>query len=405
MTASKKILVVGAGFAGMWSALGAARLIDKEGQSAGDVEIALIAPEPLLHVRPRLHEDSPLKMKAPLLPLFEATGVKFIEGRVERIHPGDRAVDAIRPDGKSFTLTYDKLVLASGSKLFRPNVPGLKEHAFSIDQIDEADLLEKHFAKLANQPETKARNTVVVVGGGFTGLEIATELGHRVRAAVGGELPIEVIIVEQADSIGPDLGPGPRPIIEDAIRELGIVCKLNTVAGSIDETGLVTTTGERIEASTVIWTAGMRADPLTAQIDGERDRFGRLHATDDLRVPGRKDIFLAGDVAFAATDDKGNHALMSCQHAMTMGRIAGHNVAAELLGKPLLPYRQPVYVTCLDLGSYGAVFTEGWDRQIRMVGREAKALKRTICEEWIYPPAADKEAAFAAADPAVSVVA
>lgn len=405
MTASKRILIVGAGFAGMWSALGAARLIDMEGESSGEVEIALIAPEPSLHVRPRLHEESPLKMKAPLLPLFEATGVKFIEGHVERIYPGDHAVDAVDPDGKSFTITYDKLVLASGSKLFRPNVPGLKEHAFSIDQIEEADLLEKHFSLLANQPETKARNTVVVVGGGFTGLEIATELGHRMRAALGGELPIEVIIVEQADTIAPDLGRGPRPVIEDAIRELGIVCKLNTAVNSIDAKGLVTSTDERIDASTVIWTAGMRANALTAQIDSERDRFGRLHATDDLRVPGTKDIFAAGDVAFAATDDAGNHALMSCQHAMTMGRIAGYNVAADLIGKPLLPYRQPVYVTCLDLGSYGAVFTEGWDRQIKMVGSEAKALKRTICEEWIYPPAADREAAFAAADPAVSVVA
>jgi NADH:ubiquinone reductase (H+-translocating) len=405
MTASKRIVVVGAGFAGMWSALGAARLIDKEGESFGNVEIALIAPEPSLHVRPRLHEESPLKMKAPLLPLFEATGVKFIEGHVERIRTSEHAVDAIGADGKSFTIAYDKLVLASGSKLFRPGVPGLKEHAFSIDQIEEADLLEKHFAKLAGQPETEARNTVVVVGGGFTGLEIATELGNRVRAAVGGELPIEVIIIEQADTIGPDLGPGPRPIIADAIRELGIVCKLSTAVNSIDATGLVTSTGERIEAGTVIWTAGMRANALTSQIDGERDRFGRLHTTDNLRVAGTNNIFAAGDVAFAATDDEGHHALMSCQHAMSMGRIAGHNVAAELIGKPLLPYRQPLYVTCLDLGSYGAVLTEGWDRQIKMVGSEAKALKRTICEEWIYPPAADREAAFAAADPAVSVVA
>jgi NADH:ubiquinone reductase (H+-translocating) len=405
MIATKRILVVGAGFAGMWSALGAARLIDKEARSADDIEIALVAPEAALHVRPRLHEQSPSKMKATLLPLFEATGVKFIEGHVERIHTDDHAVDATGPDGKRFTLTYDKLVLASGSRLFRPNVTGLSKHAFSIDQIEEADLLEKHFAKLSAEPETKARNTVVVVGGGFTGLEIATELEHRVRTFVGGTLPIEVVIIEQADTVGPDLGPGPRPIIQDAIRKLGIVCKLNTTVVSIDATGLVTSTGERIEASTVIWTAGMRANALTNQIGGERDRFGRLHTTDDLRVPGTSDFFAAGDVAFAATDDEGNHALMSCQHAMSMGRIAGHNAAAELIDKPLLPYRQPVYVTCLDLGSYGAVLTEGWDRKIKMVGSEAKTLKRTICEDWIYPPAADREVAFAAADPTVSVVA
>jgi NADH dehydrogenase len=91
--------------------------------------------------------------------------------------------------------------------------------------------------------------------------------------------------------------------------------------------------------------------------------------------------------------------------AMTMGRIAGHNVAADFLGIGLLPYRQPRYVTCLDLGSWGAVLTEGWDRRIELVGAEAKAFKRTINTEWIYPPAADREAAFAAADPSVTVVA
>jgi NADH:quinone reductase (non-electrogenic) len=186
---------------------------------------------------------------------------------------------------------------------------------------------------------------------------------------------------------------------------LGITLRLGAAVNAIDTDGIVTSTGERIDAKTVIWTAGMRANALTKKLNAERDRLGRLHVDAELRVLGTEDIFAAGDVAFAATDDAGNHALMSCQHAMNMGRFAGHNVAADLIGAELLPYRQPFYVTCLDLGSWGAVYTEGWDRQIKLVGTEAKALKRQICTEWIYPPAADREAAFAAADPTVTVVA
>jgi NADH dehydrogenase len=389
----------------MWSALGAARLIDGANIQGESIEVALIAPEPQLHVRPRLHEINPLGLKAPLLPLFNATGIRFIEGSVRDIKAADHVVEAVDADGNMFTVQYDKLVLASGSALFRPRVPGLDTAAFSIDQIDDAALLEAHLRGLADQPDTPSRNTVVVVGAGFTGIEIATELPERLRSFIGANTAVKVIVIEQANAVGPDLGSGPRPVIEQALTELGVEVRLNVAVKSIDKDGIVTSNGERIDAKTVIWTAGMRANSLTKQFNAERDSLGRLHVDANLRVLGLNDVFAAGDVAFAATDDAGNHALMSCQHAMNMGRFAGHNVAADMIGGEILPYRQPVYVTCLDLGSWGAVFTEGWDRQIKLVGDEAKALKRQICTEWIYPPAADRKAAFEAADPNVTVVA
>ncbi|MCY1344933.1 NADH dehydrogenase-like protein [compost metagenome] len=401
---TQRILIVGAGFAGLWAALGAARLLELNGRPAGAVEIALIAPEALLHMRPRLHEADPAGMTAPLLPLLQAAGVRFVQGRVERIHSADAMVEAVDEAGQRFSLGYDRLVLTSGSRLFRPAVPGLREHAFSIDQLDEAAALDRHLAGLTALPASAARDTVVVVGGGFTGIEIAAELPARLRGllgAAGGR----VIVVEQAESIGPDLGAGPRPVIEQALAELGVECRLGAAVTAIDGDGLLTARGERIEAKTVIWTGGMRASPLTEQIPAERDRFGRLAVARDLRVPGVAGLFAAGDVAHAQLDEHGNHALMSCQHAINMGRYAGYNVAADLLGLPTLAYTQEQYVTCLDLGSWGAVYTEGWAREIKLQGADAKALKRQINTAWIYPPQADRQAALAAADPAVSVVA
>src|SRR3546814_9228009 len=88
----------------------------------------------------------------------------------------------------------------------------------------------------------------------------------------------------------------------------------------------------------------MRASPLTAQLPGERDTLGRVLVDPDLRVPGAPHIFATGDTAKAATDDKGNFSLMSCQHARRLGAFAGHNAAADLLGEPTLPYDQPSYV-------------------------------------------------------------
>jgi NADH dehydrogenase len=106
----------------------------------------------------------------------------------------------------------------------------------------------------------------------------------------------------------------------------------------------------------------------------------------------------------AATDDAGNVAAMSCQHALSLGRVAGHNAAAELVGLPLHPYSQPKYVMCLDLGAWGALYTEGWDRQLRFEGEQGKAIKREINTVWIYPPAPDREAIFAVANPDYVIV-
>jgi NADH dehydrogenase len=97
-------------------------------------------------------------------------------------------------------------------------------------------------------------------------------------------------------------------------------------------------------------------------------------------------VFVAGDAAAADTGD-GHLALQSCQHALQLGRFAGENAARDLLGQPTVPYRQPRYVTCLDLGRAGAVRTQGWDREVVQAGAEAKATKQMINRRLIYPPA------------------
>ncbi|MEJ8857502.1 FAD-dependent oxidoreductase [Variovorax robiniae] len=402
---TQRILVVGAGFAGMWSALSAARALDLAGKADGSVEILLVAPEPALHVRPRFYEPPVEAMKAPLSAVFAAAGVRYQQGRVGAIRTGSQEVDVVDSHGASTSLAYDRLVLAAGSRLFRPSVPGLREHGLSVDQFEEAVQLDQHLRKLANLPSTRARNTVVVVGGGFTGIETAAEMPARIRKIMGGQTEARVVIIERESAIGPELGAGPRPVIEKALRDQGVTWKLGTSVEKMDADGLLTSTGERIEAMTVIWTGGMRATDLTEQIPGRRDAIGRLHVDRNLAVTGVPKVFATGDAALAATDDEGNFALMSCQHAMALGRSAGHNVAADLLGLEKIPYSQPKYVTCLDLGPWGAVYTEGWTREVKMEGAKAKALKHQINTEWIYPPSAERAEILVAADPRRVVVA
>lgn len=395
------ILVIGAGFGGVWSALSAARLLDQHDRN--DVQITVLAPQAELRIRPRFYEPDVHNMKAPLGELFDAVGVKFVKGIADSIDTASKQVTYSDAFGTQGTLSYDRLVLAAGSRVIRPPLKGMIEHAFDVDQIEEAARLEAHIKFLKNQPPSAARNTVVVAGGGFTGIETATEMPARLRAALGYDAQIKVIVVDRAPQIAATMGDGIRPSIVEASRELGIEWIVNASVASVDAGGVTLADGKRIESNTVVWTVGFRASPLTEQVPGSRDPQGRLHVDGNLKVLGHVDVFAAGDVAYAATDDLGNYAAMSCQHAICLGRYAGNNVAADLIGVAPMTYSQPKYVTCLDLGAWGAVFTEGWDRQLKLVGQEAKDLKTQINTVWIYPPAADRATALAAADPLIPV--
>jgi NADPH-dependent 2,4-dienoyl-CoA reductase/sulfur reductase-like enzyme len=123
-----RLVIIGAGFAGMYAALSAARLRDIKGASPEKLEIALVAPQPMLVVRPRFYEPKP------------AVDTKA------------REVGIATSGGKRKKLSYDRLAVATGSRLFRPNIPGLAEHSFSVDSLDDAIALDRHLHGLADRP-------------------------------------------------------------------------------------------------------------------------------------------------------------------------------------------------------------------------------------------------------------
>ncbi|MFJ4153635.1 NAD(P)/FAD-dependent oxidoreductase [Pseudomonas sp. NPDC089752] len=395
------ILIIGAGFAGVWSALSAARLLDQAQRD--DLSISVLAPQPELRIRPRFYEADVHGMKAPLGELFKAVGVEFIEGHAQEIDSEARSVSFTDANGQPQQIAYDRLILAAGSQVARPAVPGLAEHTFDVDQMESAVRLEQHLAGLAALPASPARNTVVVCGGGFTGIETATEMPDRLRAVLG-DAAVRVLVVDRGAKVGAALGAGITPAIVAACEQAGVEWLAGTSVVAVDAGGVTLDNGEYIASKTVIWTVGVKASPLTAQVAGERDHFGRLKVDDHLKVIGQAHIYATGDTAWAAVDELGNHALMTCQHAIPMGRHSGNNAMADLLGEQPVIYRQPKYVTCLDLGGWGAAFSEGWERELKLEGQEGKTLKRQINGIWIYPPAADRALALAAANPAIAIV-
>ncbi|TLS23267.1 uncharacterized protein PpBr36_05701 [Pyricularia pennisetigena] len=397
-----RIIVIGSGFAGLYSALSARRLITihrKKEPEVADIEVCVIAPEPSLVIAPRLYLANPERMTAPLEDLFKATGIRFIRGYVEKILPEEKHVLVGATDGTSLSEPYDRLVVAAGSQLAHPDIPGLTEHGFAIHSLDKAVELEKHLRGLPNLPEGEARNTVVVCGAGFTGIELAAELPARLSNILGQGTSFRVVIVDRSDEIGSELGPGPRPFIKEALQTLGVETRLGSGAAAVQVDGVILESGEKIKAATVVWTAGVRASPLTDQVQTKKDGLGRLTVNENLQVVDMPGVYAAGDAAHAKTDTDGHSAMMSCQHAMPLGRVAGNNAAASLLGLDPTPYSQPLYMTCLALGSYGALLSRGWDRQVMFAGPKVKPLKQYINRVLIYPPGANEVEAFAAADP------
>ncbi|MFI7837108.1 NAD(P)/FAD-dependent oxidoreductase [Pseudomonas asiatica] len=396
------ILIIGAGFAGVWSALSAARLLDQAQRA--DINVSVLAPQPELRIRPRFYEADVHGMKAPLGELFEAVGIHFIPGNADSIDTEGRSVSYTNAQGHRQQIAYDRLILAAGSQVARPAVPGLAEHAFDVDQMESAMRLEQHLVGLATLPASPARNTVVVCGGGFTGIETATEMPARLRAILGASAAVRVVVVDRGAQVGAALGAGITPSIIAACEQAGVEWKAGASVVAVDAGGVTLDNGDHIASNTVIWTVGVKASPLTAQVAGERDNFGRLKVDGHLKVLGQDHVYATGDTAWAVVDELGNHALMTCQHAIPMGRHSGNNAAADLLGLQPVVYRQPKYVTCLDLGEWGATFSEGWERELKLHGQEGKDLKRQINSVWIYPPAADRALALAAADPLIAIV-
>ncbi|HLH86925.1 MAG TPA: FAD-dependent oxidoreductase [Xanthobacteraceae bacterium] len=368
------ILIIGGGFAGFWAAVAARRVAGPE------VDVTLVSPEPALVIRPRLYEAKPETLAVDVLPLLRKVGVNFVRGEAAGLDTTARAVTLAAGD----RLAYDRLVVATGSRMRRPPVPGA-ETAFSVDTQADAIAFDRRLREIA---ANVAAPTIVVIGAGFTGIELVLELRDRLAAhgAAGAAEGARIVLIDRAETVGPELGPGPRAEIEAALAAANVELRLGASVQALAADRVSFADGSATVADAVVLATGMAAAPFAAQVPGERDRLGRVVVDAALAAPAALGIFVAGDAASADTGD-GHRTLQSCQHANQLGRVAGENAARDLLGLPPVPYAQLRYVTCLDLGRSGAVLTQGWERLVEKTGEEGKAVKRLINTQIIYPPA------------------
>jgi NADH:ubiquinone reductase (H+-translocating) len=368
-----KIVVIGGGFAGFWAAVAARRV------AGSRAEVTLVSREPVLEIRPRLYEAKPETLAVALLPLLHKVDVGFVRGEAIGLDTTAKIVTLASGD----RLAYDRLVVATGSRIRRPPVPGA-EAAFSVDTQAEAIAFDRRLAEIVRNV---AEPTIAVVGSGFTGIELALELRDRLVAHGANDVAdrLRIVLIDRGETVGRELGPGPRPQIEAALAAAGVELRHEATMRALAADRVTFADDSVLDADAVVLATGMAASPFAAEVPGERDKLGRVIVDAALKVPAAPEVFVAGDAAAADTGD-GHRTLQSCQHAQQLGRVAGENAARDLVGLQPLPYAQLLYVTCLDLGRSGAVFSKGWERQVEKIGSEGKAMKRWINTKLIYPP-------------------
>ncbi|SFP39066.1 NADH dehydrogenase [Amycolatopsis arida] len=342
-----RILVLGGGYVGLYTALGLQKML-----RANEASVTVVDPQPHMTYQPFLPEAAagsiePRHVVVPLRRLLKRCHV--LTARVTRIEHGRRSVTVEAADGHVEQLSYDVLVVALGSVARILPIPGLAEQGIAFKTIGEAIYLRNHVLTKLDEaastldPELRKRLlTFTVVGGGFAGIEALAELEDMTRFACRYYENIEPedlrwVLVEAAGRILPEVRETLGVWTVEQLEKRGIEVYLSTAAKSFENGHVVLSDGTEFDSDTIIWTAGVKANPVLAQSDLPLDKRGRVQVTAGLQVVGHPDVWSAGDNA-AVPDLSRTEAdpTATCppnaQHAVRQARHLAKNVIRTLRG-------------------------------------------------------------------------
>jgi len=378
----KRLLIIGGGFAGFWSAISAVRQ-SREIQKRGEVEITLVNPDNQVTIRQGLNEGVRFELDKYLKPL----GVHQIIGRAEDIKPEKNEVVVSIAQGHSI-LHYDYLIIAAGASLKPSNLQGIS-HTFNLASFDNAEKLEGHIVDLAKKDFLEeGALTFVVVGSEFTGLETVAGIDQKIRTIEayysGKKSNFRIVLLESGNQIGSSFSTECRQYIMDVVASKNIEVISDIEVTDIGPASILLNNGTCISTRTVIWTKDMIASSLTRSFKGVKDHLNRLVVDQFLKVPGYDNVIAAGNVAHTFGDNRYS-SLMDCQYAQFEGRWAGHNAINDLFNTQLKEYVHPGYVTCVDLGEPQTVYATDWELSLQKKRYEERAIERHINLVTMYP--------------------
>ncbi|MFF5309843.1 NAD(P)/FAD-dependent oxidoreductase [Streptomyces massasporeus] len=372
-----RILVVGGGYVGMYTALRLQRRLKRE-LDRGEVEITVVTPDPYMTYQPFLPEAaagaiSPRHVVVPLRRVLDRC--RILIGEVTAVDHAKRTATvttlATEEEGMGEQrLSYDQLVLAPGSVSRTLPVPGLADHGIGFKTVEEAIGLRNHvieqmdIASSTRDPAIRdAALTFVFVGGGFAGVEALGELEDMARYAARYYHNVQPedmkwILVEASDRILPEVGEEMGRYTVTELRRRNIDVRLETRLESCADRVAVLSDGARFPTRTVVWTAGVKPHPVLAATDLPRNGRGRLACTPELSVDGTTHAWAAGDAAAVpdvTAEEQGRECAPNAQHAVRQAKVLADNIVHSLRGEPLETYEHAYVGSVASLGLHKGV--------------------------------------------------
>jgi NADH:quinone reductase (non-electrogenic) len=357
----RRIVILGAGFAGLEAAV----TLDRLFRNSSDFEILVIGDQNYFMFTPLLPQIAssyldPRHIVQAVREIRGARGFRFRRDSARAIDVGRRRV--ILADD---AIDCDYVIVAPGSRTDYFGVPGAREHTFDFKTLEDAVVLRErvldvceHAAHIADQEERRRLLTFAVVGGGYSGVELVNELRdllfrYVVRSYRG--IPpeeIRLILFDAGDTILTGVHPALRRHALDRLKSEGIDVRYRARVTRCFDGGLEINGKDSLAAATVIWTAGVRAHELVESLPGPHDRIGRAIVNEFLQLEGHPEVFVAGDSAAATSAPD---APRVAPVALAQGKLAARNIAHRERGEPLESYRYVAQGMLVELGMNDAV--------------------------------------------------
>jgi NADH dehydrogenase len=369
----KRVIILGAGFAGIQAAVE----LDRGLGRSGEIEIVLVSEQNYFLFTPLLPQIAssnidPRHIAQAIRDLRGARRFRFVRTTVHSVDLDRREVH-IDPGPStqldSATISYDYLIVATGSITDYYGITGARENTLDFKSLEDAVVLRERVLDICEHADHTRDDelrrkllTFVVVGGGYTGIELITELhdllfGYVVKRYRGIRAEeIRLIVVEAGADILRGIHPKLAEHARHRLARKGIEVRTNCPAARCFPGGVEIKGGVNILAAIVVWTAGVRAHPLVESLPGTHDRIGRAIVNESLQIEAHPEVFIAGDSAAATSaSDAPRVAPVAIDH----GRIAALNIVHHMRSEPLESYRFVSKGMLVSLGMNYAVVNVG----------------------------------------------
>ncbi|HLX26762.1 MAG TPA: NAD(P)/FAD-dependent oxidoreductase [Candidatus Cybelea sp.] len=369
------IVIVGGGFAGV----AVARRLE-ERLRPGEAEIVLLSRENYTLFTPMLPEvtSGELEVRHVVTPIrTQLRGTRFVLADVDEIDIANRTLRYHHVlTQQNIGQPFDHVVFALGSSTSDFGIPGVAEHTWALKSLEDAELLRNHLVWLLEfadtTPDDARRDrllTIAVVGGGFTGVEAAGEIGQLFRSVLrfyrsltGRQ--VKVILIEAGPTLLAGLPPKMGQYARRVLERRGIEVLTGDGVSSVDERGLMLQSGRRIESETIVWSAGVKPSPLIGREPSlPKTRRGAIETAQDMSVPNFPGVWALGDCA-AIPDGSGGLYPLTAQHAIREGPRVADNIVAVLRGGATTPFRYTSLGMMAALGGRAGVAQLPGDRVI-----------------------------------------